>query len=328
MNYVNNTTFWLNDTLYPTHYEPIDSILPAIDEPVIYFAINCHGNIRFSNENDPEYINIPSELSVFNKITYAPVGLSNIYSSMNANYIITTLKKTIKKIYDNGHGYSINLVNYLKSLKLIDPPKKSLLNESDIKTRVSLHSLQKNIDHMYQSVLYNAENHPNIINKTYGIKTKSILDRLDNYLSNFNIYVVFEKSDNTIYNKLEIGTTIIGNNHYNTYKQNIDIDIDIDIENNIKINHKKQQQITTITTEELLNYAVYCGYKSVVILDFTCDVCIDTTTNKKIARNKVISLRNSISSTSKIIGRGIKTNMTQQIKFKKSKKSKKSKKTQ
>ena len=247
---------------------------------------------------------------------------------MNANFIITTLKKTIKKIYDNGHGYSINLVNYLKSLKLIDPPKKSLLNESDIKTRVSLHSLQKNIDHMYQSVLYNAENHPNIINKTYGIKTKSILDRLDNYLSNFNIYVVFEKSDNTIYNKLEIGTTIIGNNHYNTYKQNIDIDIDIDIENNIKINHKKQQQITTITTEELLNYAVYCGYKSVVILDFTCDVCIDTTTNKKIARNKVISLRNSISSTSKIIGRGIKTNMTQQIKFKKSKKSKKSKKTQ
>jgi len=52
------------------------------DSSIIYFLILCHGEVNYTkntmNEFKPVYIKIPPNISVFNKITFAPLGINNM----------------------------------------------------------------------------------------------------------------------------------------------------------------------------------------------------------------------------------------------------------
>lgn len=61
------------------------------------------------------------------------------------------------------------------------------------------------------------------------------------------------------------------------------------------------QSVTS--TEDLLGYADFCNYKNVVLIDYSCDVCINYS-GENVPRNQVINIRNEKINTN-LFGRGI-----------------------
>ena len=46
-------------------------------EPIVYYAVNCHGAYSFSSDNKYETVTIPPSIKNIQKITYSPLGSYN-----------------------------------------------------------------------------------------------------------------------------------------------------------------------------------------------------------------------------------------------------------
>ena len=149
-------------------------------------------------------------------------------------------------------------------------------------------SLIKNEDSLYQSYIYDVVTNKNtpLIQKNYSI--------YETDTSNMNIYIAFAVGGEL---DMEKGNKMLGNiytpkNYYEQYLLSF-----LDEEDELNSN-----MLTQINTQTLLELSEYYGYKKVVIIDYSCDVCINPTTLNKISKDKVVCLRNDIKDC--FIGRG------------------------
>jgi hypothetical protein len=174
-------------------------------EPIVYYAVNCHGAYSFSSDNKPETVTIPPIIKNIQKITYSPLGSYNYMDHKDDESVLNTLKKFIPPLYDNDSAYGNDLVDHINNMTLLSTPENRLNNfpKTDDKTgtnyRAGLQEIKRN--GIYQSVIYNKENKIPFMNKDYSV------DRVDPIQ---NIYVVFQKGG-----KFKVGDSIL---HLCTFK--------------------------------------------------------------------------------------------------------------
>ena len=263
---------------------------------IVYFVVLCHGEVNYTkNENKefkPIHVKIPEKISLFNKITYAPLGINNMMNNEDNVNIFEKLKAEIPKLNLKTEGYGEILANKLKNKysNLLEDPTEYLKEETSPKSRAYFHILNKNKDQFYQSVIYKNNNNNNnipIIQKQFTLDPKVI--------EFYDIMVVFQKGGT-----LKTGDSILNNNaifkNYmvNLYEKQITNNIDKD-DNYI--------YIPEITTDELLEIAVEYGYEKVVMIDYSCDFCrniVDPFT--RIPRDKIRDWRKEVEN--KKFGRG------------------------
>jgi len=273
---------------------------------IIYFVVLSHGAVNFTkSENEDEYkpihIKIPKDISFFNKITFAPLGINNLTYDEDGKEIMDTLNTELPNIYSKPEGYGKLLANKLKNehSKVLNI-KERLEVEKDLQTRGYYHILNNNKDQFFQSVIYDKKRKNNlpIIQKEFSLDP--VIKENKKY---DDIFVVFQKGG-----LLTIGDKILDNdNIFKNYMIHLYNQRNI---SNIKGDHYIYKP--EITTDELLEIAVEYGYEKVVMIDYSCDYCqniVDTKTN--IPRNEIIKWREQVKN--KKFGRGGKKRKT--VKF-------------
>ena len=262
-------------------------------EPIVYYVVNCHGAYSFTSDNKPETVTIPPRIKNIQKITYSPLGSYNYMDHKDDETVLNTLKKFIPQLYNNDSAYGNDLVDHINNMTLLSTPQNRLnaFPKTDDKTvtnyRATLHEIKRN--GIYQSVIYNKENNIPFMNKDYSV------DSMDPFQ---NIYVVFQKGG-----KFKVGDTILKSEVYDDYVRHV---YDYEVE-----------MFGSISTESLLDLSFIYGYKTVVIIDYSCNVC-RYYDNKPVSRNEVIKIRESVNK--KKLGRGGKNKSKKNIKSKKVKK--------
>ena len=266
------------------------------DEGLICLAITSHGSNIFLNENTPEYINVPRKITYYDKITYTPLGLKNVMGDDEDEKIIRSLKQIMSS---NWNADTQTLVNILRQYDVIPTPATmrsiSTAINSDPLEHARLTVLNQNTDQLYQYFTYTQRNPVRIINKNFSTDEGSELQ---------NINVVFQTGG-----RLSLGETILGSRKLADFYRTIyEDDEDVDV--------------NKITTLELLEFLVYCGYSRVRIVDYSCDVC--ATLKGDLADKKtILEFREQLKRGKTTFGRGGKKSNI----FKKTKKTKKSKKS-
>jgi len=275
---------------------------------IIYFIVLCHGEVNFTkniinNKYDPIYVNIPEKISLFNKITFAPLGIYNMMNDdQDPKRIFKKLEEELPKL-KTEEIYGDLLVNKLKNKysNLLDPAE-DLKIETNPQSRGYFHILNNNKDQYYQNVTYNNTNKNNIpiIQKLFTLDQK-----VDKYGFN-DIMVGFQMGG-----LLKTGDSILSNNSIfknymvKLYEKKMTNNIDKD-DNYI--------YIPEITTDELLEIAVEYGYEKVVMIDYSCDFCrniVDTNAETRIPRDIIRKWREEVKNNK--FGRGGKKRKT--VKF-------------
>ena len=281
-------------------------------EPIVYYAVNCHGAYSFSSDNKYETVTIPPSIKNIQKITYSPLGSYNYMDHKDDETVLNTLKKFIPPLYNNDSAYGNDLLDHINNMTLLSTPENRLNNfpKTDDKTgtnyRAGLQEIKKN--GIYQSVIYNKENKIPFMNKDYSVDIQDPIQ---------NIYVVFQKGG-----EFKVGDSILRSNVYEDYVKNVqgyDEEEDSDYKYDVEM-------LDSISTEVLLELSSIYGYKTVVIIDYSCNIC-RYYDNKPVSRDHVIKIRQSVNENK--LGRGKKKVNKSKRKSKKSKKTKvnKSKKT-
>ena len=285
------------DPITNTTTKPIDN---ESLEPIVYYAINCHGSYNFFADNTYENVIIPDSIKNIQKITYSPFGASNYMDHDDDKNILKNLKSYIPKLYMNDAAYGNELLDQIKNMPLLSSPEyilntnKKTDDISGSKYRAGLQEIKRN--GIYQGVIYNKENNIPLINKNYSTDPKDEFQ---------NIYVVFQKGG-----KFEVGQSILKSIDYENYLVHV------------KLYGEDEYDLETIDTQLLLELSAVNGYKTVVIIDYSCDVC-SYYDGKPVQRNKVMEIRQTINENK--LGRGKKPK--RKVKSQKNKKIKKTKKT-
>ena len=246
------------------------------DESLICLAITSHGSNIFLDENTPEYINVPRKITYYDKITYTPLGLTNVMRDDEDIEIIKSLKQIMSNYWNAD---TQTLVNIFKSYGVIPTP--ATLRSMAAATNATplehgrLTVLNQNTDQLYQYFTYNQGDQVRIINKNFSTDEGNELQ---------NIHIVFQTGG------LYLGETILGNKKLKDFYETIyEDDEDVDV--------------NKITTEELLEFLVYCGYSKVRVVDYSCEVC--RTHKGDIADKKtILEFRNQLKSVKPTFGRG------------------------
>lgn len=269
-------------------------------EPIIYYVINCHGSYSFFADHTYENVIVPDSIENIQKITYSPFGAANFMDHKDDENVLKNLKSYIPKLYMNDAAYGNELLDQIKNLPLLTSPEYRLNNfpkTDDIpgsKYRAGLQEIKRN--GIYQGVIYNKENNVPIINKGYST------DPNDEFQ---NISVVFQKGG-----KFDVGQTILKSDDYETYLVQ-------------KGYTQDEYDIEAINTQLLLELSAFNGYKTVVIIDYSCDIC-NYYNGNPVQRNKVMEIRKTID-TNKLGRGGKKTRKKNQNKNQNKKRNKKKK---
>lgn len=232
-------------------------------ENIIYLLILSHGiheynNSRYNNDNDETIIHakerkptlrksrifmkpnviIPENIEFIQKITYTPFGLYNILSPDDKI-----------SIYNN----SLNLIN--KEIVIGEPLTELIKNEITFETIESklakpenpeyiledLKLLISNRNSICQSFIYNKSSPDNKALKDKSFSSDDNDDEInddENENKEMNgIYVIYQKEG-----PLNIGDNILS-------------------------------QTTNITTQMLLELMNNYGYKNIIIIDYSCEIC-------------------------------------------------------
>lgn len=269
--------------------ENYNDIIPENDN-IVYFLILSHGSVDFK-DNVPVYIDIPKNINYFNKITYAPFGFSNYKT--NDTLMLNSITEKIKTLYEQTNTPIVEnkLIDVLQDVDCVLKTQKEYIEKSKtysnrdehIKSRCGHKMIVEKEDSLYQSIVYSKtiENNKPIIQKTFSIS--------EDDSEEMNIYVVFAKGEE---GTLREGDKVLNSEEFREYLDTIFID-DNDVLENQNI----------ISTEDLLEFADFCNYKNVVLIDYSCDVCINYS-GEKVPRNEVMNIRNE-KITTNIVGRGI-----------------------
>jgi len=335
------------------------------NDSIVYFLIIAHGSVNFINNNDDshdddiddnddaddaEYINISNNLDYFNKITYPPLGFANYET--DDKYMLESITTKINEFIDEKNYPLVNneLIEVLSNVDCVLQMQKESLKElnnastaSELSYKCGLKNLSDREPELYGSVLYSKDKNRNyqdeeittqIINKSFSIG--------ENDSEHMNIYVVFQNGG-----ELNTGDKVLNSDKYLEYLANWKIEMrkewyddwrkrgriteDEYKEKMIEITNKAYEEeienINRVTTEQLLKFAEHYGYKNVIMIDYSCDVCINDC-GKKVPRNKVMAIRECFHP---YHGRGIHKNLKKtkkhiSRKLKKNRKSKKYKK--
>lgn len=301
-----------------------NDIIPENDS-IVYFLILSHGSVNYY-KNKPEYIRTPKEegksIDYFNKITYAPLGFSNY--GTDDQYMLNSITTKINEFIDEKKYPLVNneLIEVLPNVDCVLEMQKESLKKlknastvSDMSYKCGLKNLSDREPKLYGSVVYskgdydcdddkdgddddNCDITTQIINKSFSIG--------ENDSEHMNIYVVFAKGGN-----LNTGDNVLNSDKYLEYLANPKIEMRkswyddwrkrgritedeyeekmIEITN--KVYEEEIENINDVTSEELLKFARYCGYKNVIMIDYSCDVCINHD-GEKVPRNLVMATRN------------------------------------
>jgi len=282
-----------------------DDIIPENDS-IVYFLILSHGAVRFNTNYIPYYVDVPHKIDYFNKITYAPVGFSNYET--NDPKMLESIKTKIKVL--NGHENNPIVANKLiESLRQVDcvlEDQTKNMNETPyLNDRCGQKMLVDRSDLLYESVVHSKtiKNNSQIMNKTFST------DKNDDG-ETMNIYVVFANGG-----LLKTGDKVLNSKDYINY-------LSITIEDKKELLEAQSRS----STKDLLDFAEFCDYKNVVMIDYSCNTCIDDN-GERVPRNLVIQERKK----KQFAGRGIhkklkKTKKHISRKLKQNRKSKKYKK--
>jgi hypothetical protein len=265
------------------------------NKPIVYFLILSHGQTNFIRNPDgqveTQYIDIPNEITYFNKITYAPFGIENIMDETDEEHLIHQLQKEIPRLFSQKKAYGEVFAKILreKDISLLQSPLKILEEVEEKNNRVSLHLLNRYKDQLYQSIVNDSIHKNKIIQKTFSLGLFIEETRTS------DIFVVFQKGG-----RFQNGERILHNNSiFKDYMVFLH-------QHNIPLENEKDGKfiyIPKINTQELLSLAVEYGYERVVMIDYSCDSCknIDDF-DDIIPRNEVMKIRQNIKS--RMLGRG------------------------
>jgi hypothetical protein len=296
------------------------------NDSIVYFLILSHGSVNYY-KNKPEYIRTPKKegksIDYFNKITYAPLGFSNY--GTDDEYMLNSITTKINKFINEKKYPLVNneLIEVLPNVDCVLEMQRESLKKlknastvSDMSYKCGLKNLSDREPKLYGSVVYskgdydcddddkdgddddNCDITTEIINKSFSIGK--------NDSEHMNIYVVFAKGG-----KLNTGDKVLNSDKYLKYLANWKIEMrkewyddwrnrgrineDEYEEKIIEITNKAYEEeienINDVTSEELLKFARYCGYKNVIMIDYSCDVCINHD-GEKVPRNLVMATRN------------------------------------
>ena len=261
--------------------------------------ILCHGSYYFKHGN-PEYVTIPEKLKYVNKITYPPFGLYNLIP--NVKCVKEGVMNTCENIcsYNNLTSPEVLIKSLECDVQVLEQQRKRFNirqqykdqhgdePERNFNARCHYKILFNREDQLYQNIIYssnNPENNVPIIQKSFAVlKTDENKE--------WNIYVAFQQNG-----YLNQGEKILNSDKYIEFlKSNKRSHIQ---------NFFSETSLTQggITTQKLLEFAAYCNYENVVIIDYSCDSCNDEN-GKPISRDIVMKIRDLIVSGQ--IGRGYK----------------------
>jgi hypothetical protein len=303
----------INKTKLSEIDENYNDITPENDS-IVYFLILAHGSVNYI-DYEPGYIYIPRNIEYFNKITYAPFGFNNF--ATDDSLMLNSITEKINTSYSENNEPIVEnkLIEGLQEVDCVLKMQKEFIERSKhensyphIKARCGHKMIVNRENQLYQSAVYSKEKKDydyEIINKSFSIE--------ENDSKEMNIYVVFAKGQSGI---LQEGDTVLNSEKYIEYlgrseKQMLEESKSIieergheyDIETKLlKLKEKNKKMAKYITTEELLEFADFCNYKNVVIIDYSCDVCINDD-GEKIPRDEVMKLRREKIDT-KLVGRG------------------------
>ena len=263
-----------------------------------------------------ESVEIPENITYFNKITYAPFGSVNLTESDLSYKIFDFLQKKIP----NWHNDSViaeDLAKQLKNAKLAPINEKLLQNCDNEKTRAYSHSLSHiykcNPDYFYESIAYDAYSNKDaqIMNKKFELNERpSPINDTGKAKIPMGIYVAFENGKTK--ERYQVDSNVIENENvlddyefecYTPLFEDENGEIKDTPDSNIS-EDGKYVIIPETTTAELLKMAETRGYEQVVMIDYTCDVCTNMYTNKTVPRNLSIKYRQKIRKNPNRFGRG------------------------
>jgi len=291
--------------------ENYSDIIPENDN-IVYFLILSHGSVDFK-DNVPVYIDIPKNIDYFNKITYAPFGFTNY--GTNDTLMLKSITEKIKTLYKQTNTPIVEnkLIDVLQDFDCVLKTQKEYIEKSKtfsnrdehIKSRCGHKMIVEKEDILYQSIVYSKtiENNKPIIQKSFSIS--------EDDSEEMNIYVIFAKGENGF---LYEGDEVLNSEVFRDYLSTISYNDD-----NAVLEYQSQT-----STEELLEFAEFCNYKNVVLIDYSCDVCINYS-GENVPRNEVMNIRNE-KITTNLVGRGIHKKLKKSKKRRVTRKLRKSKK--
>ena len=242
---------------------PISSSAP-VNGPTVYYVILSHGG--YDIDDNPIYLEVPDGIENFNKITYAPFGMENSLSDQYAyadKHIVNTLKKSLTI----SQPYGDELLEELRLLQLMDTPS-SILNKFP-KNGSPGRSKDRTLLHLLNR--NSSDLYQGFVYRRSDTNQIPIIDKIyetDDRYTYMNIHVVYQHGGELI-----VGEEILKN----IVKE-------------------------AITTKELLELSALKGYETVVMIDFSCDCCIDFKNKRPTPRNVVLRCRDAIRN--KTVGRG------------------------
>jgi hypothetical protein len=284
-------------------------------EGLVYLIILVHGCVMFE-KNEPIFFTMPSNIKYVNKITYAPLNCVNFVT--NDDLIVRSFIDFLNSENSDPTKPPIVESNLVKALpindRLLETQKKDIEEIKKIIKFTKLYQFENRVinrqklveadsrDGLNTSFVFSTDFKDNIkiINKYFAIeaKDKEIM----------NIYVAFEKGGNK---NLKSGKTILKSDEYISF-----------LKAKFNIDDQKAREISDIiTTQEILEFLAWCGYDKVVLIDYSCDVCMNIDDDTEVKIEFLKKIKEEIEKGT--IGRGgVNTN-----KFTMSKRMKKSRKT-
>lgn len=227
------------------------------DDSIIYLLILTHGSYEYKEETGEHNINskqdeegnvipliqpnnvvFPESVRFFQKITYTPFGLYNIMSGnddITAHELIT--HDLIPFFTEKITG--VELTDKIKNEVVFESIETKLARESDDESMISdLRQLLENRDKIFQSYSYDKTLDSNIqlLNKRFdSFDEDEIEEGLESY---HGIFIAHQE-----------------NGGFETGQRSL---------------YKPDQMLTT---QDLVNMLSKKGYKRIIFIDFSCDIC-------------------------------------------------------
>ena len=284
----------------------------------IYIIIQTHGTVNFdlsidisdkkhisSSYSPSKLLTIPDDVEYVGLITHAPLGCADIGINYSTRYITQNLVSSwwggeLKSIVGlKGQELRDKLIELDRNSKCgfgscirqnsIDN-RNVLLEESNKERRsdsflVNYSIFDKNPNSVYALTEYNKfTNKNNLLNKIYSLDVKN--DYFSSDEKYINLVVLYEKGG-----LLRPGNYILGSNHYRKYYFDTGYDDDFGGEPDIDPD-TDDDPMRSITTENLLHYLFFCGYKNIILIDNSCN-----SVDKSITRDHVRKARGIIERT-------------------------------
>tara|TARA_B100000927_G_scaffold289694_1_gene286806 strand:- start:2310 stop:3149 length:840 start_codon:yes stop_codon:yes gene_type:complete len=228
----------------------------------IYLLCQANGGCEYERIDDstftPMYAEIPKSIDYINIITYAPHGCCNVVDIMST---WSRLNYFIEHSQEYNTKYGEQLVDFIKQNPSISEcnimDKENAIHDEKLDfVRADTYIYKQNPQHIYNQIEYNRENQQLIPYKRWRIYfPESFVAKFSERLYNDNLYVVSENNG-----ELPVGTKFLN------------------------------EQSPETNTNDLLQFLSNKGYTRIILIDYSCDVCI-TKNREKVPRRPIIDER-------------------------------------